>query len=285
MTDEFSPNNTPKLTRRTLIKTAAATGATTALLQAVRMAFPGGAFAAPAAPETTKAVLGYIALTDASPLIIAKEKGFFRQARRSGCRGQQAGVVGHHPRQSRAGCGEQRHRRRAHPHAAALSDEHGQGDAEQRAGADVSARAAQLRLPGDLAFERVQGSQGRARRLALESRVRKEESDRQGGQRRDDVPRRNARHVDPLLARGRRHRSRQGCVRHRRAAAADGGEHEGRQHGRLLRGRAVERAARAPEHRLHGADHRRALGEPSGEVARACAPPMSTNIPTQRARS
>ena len=77
MTDEFSPNNATKLTRRTLIKTAAATGATTALVQAVRMAFPGGAFAAQAAPETTKAVLGYIALTDASPLIIAKEKGFF----------------------------------------------------------------------------------------------------------------------------------------------------------------------------------------------------------------
>ena len=34
-------------------------------------------YAAAAAPEVTKAVLGFIALTDASPLIIAKEKGFF----------------------------------------------------------------------------------------------------------------------------------------------------------------------------------------------------------------
>jgi nitrate/nitrite transport system substrate-binding protein len=33
--------------------------------------------AAAAKPEVTKAVLGFIALTDASPLIIAKEKGFF----------------------------------------------------------------------------------------------------------------------------------------------------------------------------------------------------------------
>src|SRR5688500_2650097 len=34
-------------------------------------------YAAAAKPEVTKAVLGFIALTDASPLIIAKEKGFF----------------------------------------------------------------------------------------------------------------------------------------------------------------------------------------------------------------
>jgi nitrate/nitrite transport system substrate-binding protein len=34
-------------------------------------------YAATANPEVTKAVLGFIALTDASPLIIAKEKGFF----------------------------------------------------------------------------------------------------------------------------------------------------------------------------------------------------------------
>jgi nitrate/nitrite transport system substrate-binding protein len=39
--------------------------------------FPSGVFAQGAGPETTKAVLGYIALTDAAPLVIAKEKGFF----------------------------------------------------------------------------------------------------------------------------------------------------------------------------------------------------------------
>jgi nitrate/nitrite transport system substrate-binding protein len=48
------------------------------LIEQVRLAFPGGAHAAAATtPEVTKAILGYIALTDASPLIIAKEKGFF----------------------------------------------------------------------------------------------------------------------------------------------------------------------------------------------------------------
>ncbi len=39
--------------------------------------FPGGAFAQGAGPEVTKAILGYIALMDASPLVIAKEKGLF----------------------------------------------------------------------------------------------------------------------------------------------------------------------------------------------------------------
>jgi nitrate/nitrite transport system substrate-binding protein len=51
-----------------------ALAATAALFAAA----PRGAFAQSATtPEVTKAVLGYIALTDASPLIIAKEKGFF----------------------------------------------------------------------------------------------------------------------------------------------------------------------------------------------------------------
>ena len=49
-----------------------------ALLAAAKSVAPFGANVAYAAgPETTKAILGYIALTDASPLIIAKEKGYF----------------------------------------------------------------------------------------------------------------------------------------------------------------------------------------------------------------
>ncbi len=48
-----------------------------ALLTAGRIALPGGAFAQAAGPETDKIVLGYIALTDAAPLIVAKEKGIF----------------------------------------------------------------------------------------------------------------------------------------------------------------------------------------------------------------
>jgi nitrate/nitrite transport system substrate-binding protein len=64
--------------RRDLIKQASATAAASALLSTLKAAFPAGAHAqAAAGPEVTKAILGYIALIDASALVIAKEKGFF----------------------------------------------------------------------------------------------------------------------------------------------------------------------------------------------------------------
>jgi len=67
-------NKTGGVNRRTLLKT---TGAA-ALMAAAKTAFPFGAHVAQAAgPETTKAILGYIALIDASALVIAKEKGLF----------------------------------------------------------------------------------------------------------------------------------------------------------------------------------------------------------------
>lgn len=59
--------------RRTLLKTSGMA----ATLAAAKSLFPAGAFAQGAGLETTKATLGYIALTDSSPLIIAKEKGLF----------------------------------------------------------------------------------------------------------------------------------------------------------------------------------------------------------------
>ena len=60
-----------RMSRRTVLTGAAAT------LAAMRAGFPSGAFAQASGPETTRAQLGYIALTDAAPLIIAKEKGLF----------------------------------------------------------------------------------------------------------------------------------------------------------------------------------------------------------------
>ena len=66
-----------RISRRDLMKSASATVATAALMSAAKMAFPSGAFAQGAGPEVKGTKLGYIALTDASPLIIAKEKGFF----------------------------------------------------------------------------------------------------------------------------------------------------------------------------------------------------------------
>ena len=60
--------------RRQLLK---ATGGTAALLAAAKLNFPAGAFAQGAGPEVKAAKLGFIALTDASPLFVAKEKGIF----------------------------------------------------------------------------------------------------------------------------------------------------------------------------------------------------------------
>src|SRR6476659_9001824 len=52
-------------------------GATLAVAAAVKASFPSGAFAQGAGPETKAAKLGFIALTDAAPLFVAKEKGLF----------------------------------------------------------------------------------------------------------------------------------------------------------------------------------------------------------------
>lgn len=62
------------LSRRQLLKAA---GSTAALLAAAKLNFPAGAFAQGAGPEVTKATLGFIALSDAGPLFVAKDKGLF----------------------------------------------------------------------------------------------------------------------------------------------------------------------------------------------------------------
>jgi nitrate/nitrite transport system substrate-binding protein len=66
-----------KFSRRSLLTTSTQLAGAAATMAALRGLFPAGAIAAEGGPETTKAILGYIALTDASPLIIAKEKGLF----------------------------------------------------------------------------------------------------------------------------------------------------------------------------------------------------------------
>ena len=63
-----------KLATRRSVLGAAGTMAT---LAAVKATFPAGAFAQGAGPEVKGTRLGYIALTDAAPLIIGKEKGLF----------------------------------------------------------------------------------------------------------------------------------------------------------------------------------------------------------------
>src|SRR6187399_1764300 len=74
MTKPAIPTSRRGLSRRQLLK---ATGGTAALLAAAKLNFPAGAFAQGAGPEVKAAKLGFIALTDASPLFVAKEKGIF----------------------------------------------------------------------------------------------------------------------------------------------------------------------------------------------------------------
>jgi nitrate/nitrite transport system substrate-binding protein len=70
-----SANTTNGISRRALLKAGAGTAA---LVAALKTDFPYGVNIAQAAgPETTKANLGFIALTDAGPLFVAKEKGIF----------------------------------------------------------------------------------------------------------------------------------------------------------------------------------------------------------------
>ena len=63
-----------KMDRRSLLKAGAGTAA---LLAAARINFPGGAFAQTAGPEVTAAKLGFIALSDAGALFVAKDKELF----------------------------------------------------------------------------------------------------------------------------------------------------------------------------------------------------------------
>ena len=69
-------DQTPRrgVSRRQILKGAAGTAA---LLAAARLNFPAGAFAQGAGPEVKAAKLGFIALSDAGPLFVAKDKGLF----------------------------------------------------------------------------------------------------------------------------------------------------------------------------------------------------------------
>ena len=201
------------VSRRTLLKT---TGAG-ALMAAFGEAFPFGVHIAQAAgPETTKANLGFIALTDAAPLFVAKEKGIFAKygvkdvevvkqaswgATRDnlvlGCEGN--GIDGAHI---------------LTPMPYLISA----GKVTQNNVPTPMYILARLNLERTvhLGREGIRGPQGRRRHRSPSRPPGEEEGLRQVGQGRDDLPGRHARSVDPLLARRRRHRSRQGHRDHRR---------------------------------------------------------------------
>ncbi|HEY9640811.1 MAG TPA: CmpA/NrtA family ABC transporter substrate-binding protein, partial [Coleofasciculaceae cyanobacterium] len=72
-----------KLTRRNFLMTAGAATAATAFIHGCTSSTTTPAASAPSpvangdVPETATATLGFIALTDCAPLVVAKEKGFF----------------------------------------------------------------------------------------------------------------------------------------------------------------------------------------------------------------
>ncbi|MFC7054294.1 CmpA/NrtA family ABC transporter substrate-binding protein [Hansschlegelia quercus] len=74
MSDDVKTMLTGPFRRRDVLRAGAGAAAT---MIAARALSPSGVFAQEAGPETPKAKLGYIALTDAGPLFVAKEKGFF----------------------------------------------------------------------------------------------------------------------------------------------------------------------------------------------------------------
>jgi hypothetical protein len=104
----------------------------------------------------------------------------------------------------------------------------------------------QQQRPGDHPVERPQGQGRGGWRLAGQGDC----EEGQGIHLRPDLPHRHPRHVAVLLAGGPRHRPLPRREEHRGAAPADGGQHARRQHGRLLRGRAVESAGDRRQDRL-----------------------------------
>src|SRR5438874_5806983 len=72
MTKPTHPTSRRGLSRRRLLK---ATGGTAAWRVAARLNFAAGALAQGAGPEVTTAKLGFIALSEAGPLFVAKDKG------------------------------------------------------------------------------------------------------------------------------------------------------------------------------------------------------------------
>ena len=149
------------LRRRSFLESGAAAVGTAALFNAAKMAFPGGAFAASAGPETTKAILGYIALTDASPLVIAKEKGLFAKHGVPDVEVAKQASWGATRDNLTLGSDEERHRRGTILSPMPYLMTAGKITQNNVPVPMPSRRSVELRLPGHLPLQRIQGSQGR----------------------------------------------------------------------------------------------------------------------------
>ena len=123
---------------------------------------------------------------------------------------------------------------------------------------------AKQQRPGHHAREQAEGSGCDRRRQPAEA------DRRQAGRihLRPDLPDRHSRHVALLLAGGERHQPDEGREGDHRATAADGGQHAGRQYGRLLRRRTLEQPRHHRQDRLHRGHHPGHLGRPPGKDPR-----------------
>ena len=226
-------------------------------MSALDPALRAGAWAAGSdAPEKTEVKIGFIPLTDCASVVIASVMKFDEKY---GIKivPTQGSVVGGGARQARQRRARRRaralrpHLRRADGHRR-TEEGHGRADEPQHNGQAITL-SNQLKDKGAVDGAEAQGA------------------DRQGKARvhvRADVSHRHARDVDLLLARDLRHQSVDGREDDHRAAAADGGEHARRQHGRLLRRRALGQPRDLRQDRLHRGDHAGHLEGSSGEDAR-----------------
>jgi nitrate/nitrite transport system substrate-binding protein len=179
-----------------------------------------------------------------SPIVIAHEKGFFKKYGINSTVSKGANWAAIRDSLSN---GDNQATHMLHRHAHRL--DHGPARLAQEA--DDHPLAAQPERPVHHPQGELKGKVAPTPRRSSRWRGRKAKGD--AHDLRHDLPPGHARHVDALLAGAGGINPDKDVSLITIPAAADGGQHEGGQDGRLLRGRALERARDRRRHRLHGA--------------------------------
>ena len=222
--------STIRFGRRGVLKGAAATAA---LMAAARASFPSGAFAQGSGARDQQGDSGLHRAHRCRAADHGQGKEDLRQVRHHRRQRRQAGVVGHDARQHGAGFGGGRHRRRPHPDAVSLPDLARHRDGGEQADADVYPGAAQLPRARAISVANEFKSTGaKVDASPLKEAFAKKKAAGQEVKCAMTFP--GGTHdmwIRYWLAAGGIDPDKD-VSDHRRAAAADGGQHEGRQHGR-----------------------------------------------------
>ena len=226
--DRHAPAALP--TRRQVLEQSAKSGLAL-LLAGLPLGWVGAVYAADG-PETPQVRIGIIALTDCASIVMAYELGLLKKYGIEATISKEASwaVI-----RDRLNLGENQasHILTGMPYASTMG----------LLGAPVKPMIipfdSQPQRPGHHPHQRSpqQGCENAAR---AKTAGRAGQTGRQADELCHDLSPRDARHVDALLARLGRHQPGQRRQLDYHPAAADGGQHEGGQNGRLLRGRAVE---------------------------------------------